>query len=121
MSQSDARLRRWKTQEGIMKKAVKRAKSKSSAKRATVKLKTKQMTKAKAVRKTKKTTKAKVARETRKVVVPKAPIELKTVVKKAATAAIVAAGLAALDTALDVLKPNNDSPAGTDPNKSESN
>jgi dsDNA-specific endonuclease/ATPase MutS2 len=121
MSQSDARLRRWKTQEGIMKKAVKRAKSKSSAKRATVKLKTKQMTKAKAVRKTKKTTKAKVARETRKVVVPKAPIELKTVVKKAATAAIVAAGLAALDTALDALKLNNDSPAATDPNKSDAN
>jgi hypothetical protein len=104
-----------------MKKAVKRAKSTSSAKRATVKLKTKQMAKAKAVRKAKRTTKAKVARETRKVVAPKAPIELKTVVKKAATAAIVAAGLAALDTALEVLKPNDDSPAETDPNKSESN
>jgi hypothetical protein len=120
MSQSDAQLGRWRTQEGIMKKAVKRTKSKSSAKRAAVKLK---MTKAKAARKTKtkKTTKAKVTRETRKVAVPKAPIELKTVAKKAATAAIVAAGLAALDTALDALKPNNDSPAAIDPNKSESN
>ena len=107
----------------IIKEAVKRTKPKSSAKRAALKLKTKQMTNAKAARKTKtkKTKRAKMARETRKVAVPTAPIELKTVAKKAATAAIVAAGLAALDTALDALKPNNDSPAATDPNKSGSN
>ena len=45
-----------------------------------------------------------MARETRKVAVPTAPIELKTVAKKAATAAMVAAGLATIDTALDALK-----------------
>ena len=41
----------------------------------------------------------------RKSVAPKARAKLKNVAKKAATAAVVAAGLAALDTALGELKP----------------
>jgi hypothetical protein len=89
-----------------MKKPVKRGKSKSASKRAG-KSKTAKSAKSKSAKsKTKKTTKAKAARKSKKrSVAPKGRSKLKTVAKRAATAAVVAGGLAALDAALGALKP----------------
>jgi hypothetical protein len=73
-----------------MKKRTKRAKTKSS-KRAMVK--------------PKKTTKARTPSRSKKTDVRTPASKLKQVAKKTAAAAVVAAGLAALDTALGELKP----------------
>ena len=75
-----------------MKKTAKRAKTKSS-KRAMVK------------RKAKKTAKASTSSRSKKTAVRTPGTKLKQVAKKTATAAVAAAGLAALDTALGELKP----------------
>ena len=80
-----------------MKKTARRAKTKSS-KRAAVKPKTKKATKAKTSSKSKKTS------------VRKAGSKLKQVAKKTATAAVVAAGVAALDTARGELQPEKNGP-----------
>jgi hypothetical protein len=74
-----------------MKKTAKRAKSESS-KRAMVK------------RKAKKTAKASTSSRSKKTAVRTPVSKLKKVAKKTATAAVVAAGVAALDTALGELK-----------------
>ena len=79
-----------------MKKAVKRAKSK-----------------------TKKTAKAKTARKAKKMTPRRAGSKLKHVAKKAATAAVVAAGLAALDTALGELNPKKSGSDASASDKSE--
>ena len=90
-----------------MKKPVKRGKSKSASKRGAGKSKTAKSAKSKSAKsKTKKITKAKAARKSkRRLVAPKARSKLKTVAKKAATAAVVAGGVASLDAALGALKP----------------
>ena len=75
-----------------MKKRAKRPKTKSS-KRAMVKPKAK------------KTTKARTSSRSKKTAVRTPASKLKQVAKKTATAAVVAAGVAALDTALGELKP----------------
>jgi len=75
-----------------MEKRAKRAKTKSS-KQAIVKPKAK------------KTTKARTSSRSKKTAVRKPASTLKQVAKKTAAAAVVAAGLAALDTALGELKP----------------
>jgi hypothetical protein len=80
-----------------MKKTARRAKTKSP-KRAAVKPKTKKATKAKTSSKSKKTS------------VRKAGSQLKQFAKKTATAAVVAAGAAALDTARDELRPEKNGP-----------
>ena len=80
-----------------MKKTARRAKTKSS-KRATV------------TPKTRKAAKAKTSSKSKKASVRKAGSKLKQVAKKAATAAVVAAGVAALDTARGELKPEKNGP-----------
>jgi hypothetical protein len=75
--------------EGIMKKRVKRTKAKSASKRARTKSKTK------------KTTKAKTPAKTKKTLLPK----VQRVAKKAA----LAAGMAAIGTALSELQPGQKS------------
>jgi hypothetical protein len=72
-----------------MKKAAKRTKSNPSSKRAGVKAKTA------------KTTKAKMSTKSKKTLIPKVGSKLERVAKKAA----VAAGAAAVSTALSELKP----------------
>jgi hypothetical protein len=81
-----------KDSEEDMKKRAKQAKPKSS-KRAMVKVKAK------------KTTKARTSSRSKKTAVRTPASKLKQVAKKTATAAVVAAGVAALDTALGELKP----------------
>ena len=80
-----------------MKKTARRAKTKSP-KRTAVKPKTKKATKAKTSSKSKKTS------------VRKAGSQLKQFAKKAATATVVAAGAAALDTARGELRPEKNGP-----------
>src|SRR6187401_2420208 len=91
---------------GIMKKAVKRGKSKTKTKTKT---------------KVRKTTKAKTARKAKKMTPRRAGTKLKHVAKKAATAAVVAAGLAALDTALGELNPKKSGSDASASDKSEPN
>jgi ferric-dicitrate binding protein FerR (iron transport regulator) len=81
-----------------MKKATKRTKSGSSSKRAGAKSKLKKTTKAKG---SARSTKAKRSAKSQKRLSPKAGANLKRVAKKAA----VAAGLAAVGTALSELAP----------------
>jgi len=83
-----------------MKKAVKRRKSKSASKRAAGKSKTAKSKTAKS--KTKKITKAKAARKSKKSVAPRHDRNSRCG-EEAATAAVVAGGLAALDAALGAL------------------
>jgi hypothetical protein len=75
---------------GIMKKSAKRAKPKSSSKRAGIKSKPKRSTKARTSSKSSSGARSK----------------LKRAAKKAATAAVLAAGASALRTAVDELSPN---------------
>jgi hypothetical protein len=81
-----------KDPEEDMKKRAKQAKSKSS-KRAMVKPKAK------------KTTRARTSSRSKKTAARTPASKLKQVAKKTATAAVAAAGVAALDTALGELKP----------------
>src|SRR6478672_3586535 len=110
---------------GFMKKAVKRGKSKtktkSKTKSKTAKSKTAKSTSRRAAAKSKvrKTTKAKTARKAKKVTPRRAGTKLKHVAKKAATAAVVAAGLAALDTALRELNPKKSGSDASASDKSE--
>jgi hypothetical protein len=82
-----------------MKKAAKRTRTKSS-KRAMVK------------RKAKKTGKASTSSRAKKTAVRTPVSKLKQVAKKTASAAVVAAGVAALDTALGELKTGKKDQAG---------
>ena len=82
-----------------MKKTAKRAKTKSS-KRAMVK------------RKAKKTAKTSTSSRSKKTAVRTPVSKLKQVAKKTATAVVVAAGVAALDTALGELKTGKKEQAG---------
>jgi hypothetical protein len=88
-----------KDPEENMKKTAKRAKTKSS-KRAMVKPKAK------------KTAKASPSSRSKKTAVRAPVAKLKQVAKKTATAAVVAAGVAALDTALGELKTGKKELAG---------
>ena len=89
---TEGKLTQLKDPEEDMKKRAKQAKPKSS-KRAMVKSKAK------------KTTKARTSSKSKKTAVRTPPSKLKQVAQKTATAAVVAAGVAALDTALGELKP----------------
>jgi hypothetical protein len=109
---------------GIMKKAVKRGKSKTKTKtksKSKTKSKTAKSTSKRAAAKSKvrKTTKAKTARKAKKMTPRRAGTKIKHVAKKAATAAVVAAGLAALDTALGELNPKKSGSDASAPDKSE--
>jgi hypothetical protein len=88
----------WNRMGRIMKKAKKRAKSKTSSKRR-VKSKA-SLKRASAKSKTRRTTKAKRPTKAKKSVLPKA-----STVKQVAKEAAVAAGLAAVGTALSAMKP----------------
>ena len=81
-----------------MKKPAKRAKSKSGVKS-----------------KAKKATKAKRSAKSKKTLIPKAGSKLKRVAKKAA----VAAGVAAIGTALSELKPEQEKAEGTSSDETE--
>ena len=102
-----------------MKKAVKRGKSKTKAKSKTKSKAAKSTSKRAVKSKAKKTTKAKTARKAKKVTPRRAGTKLKHVAKKAATAAVVAAGLAALDTALGELNPKKSGSDASASDKSE--
>jgi len=104
-----------------MKKAVKRGKSKTKTKSKTKSKTAKSTSKKRAVAKSKvrKTTKAKTARKAKKVTPRRAGTKLKHVAKKAATAAVVAAGLAALDTVLGEVNPKKSGSDASASDKSE--
>ena len=101
-----------------MKKAVKRGKSKTKSKGKSKAAKSTSK-RAAAKSKTKKTAKAKTARKAKKMTPRRAGSKLKHVAKKAATAAVVAAGLAALDTALGELNPKKSGSDASASDKSE--